>query len=72
MAKCEHGLTSKECFVCASPKYGEAAPLHPAMQELKNIGYAKRFNRAVFSNDTEFADWAQSRARHTFDKLGGK
>lgn len=21
--KCEHGLTTKECFVCASPKYGE-------------------------------------------------
>ena len=20
--KCEHGLTTKECFVCASPKYG--------------------------------------------------
>jgi len=23
MSKCEHGLTSKECYVCASPKYGE-------------------------------------------------
>lgn len=22
MSKCEHGLTSKECYVCASPKYG--------------------------------------------------
>jgi hypothetical protein len=21
MPKCEHGLTSKECYVCASPKY---------------------------------------------------
>jgi len=23
MGKCEHGLTSKECYVCASPKHGE-------------------------------------------------
>jgi hypothetical protein len=23
MSKCEHGLTSKECYVCASPKHGE-------------------------------------------------
>ena len=23
MSKCEHGLTSKECYVCASPKYGD-------------------------------------------------
>jgi hypothetical protein len=23
--KCEHGLTLKECHVCASPKYGERA-----------------------------------------------
>jgi hypothetical protein len=22
--KCEHGLTTKECFVCASPKHGAA------------------------------------------------
>ena len=25
MSKCEHGLTSKECLVCASPKYGAVA-----------------------------------------------
>ena len=23
MGKCEHGLTSRECYVCASPKHGE-------------------------------------------------
>ena len=23
MSKCEHGLTTKECYVCMSPKYGE-------------------------------------------------
>jgi len=25
MPKCEHGLTSKECYVCASPKHAEQA-----------------------------------------------
>lgn len=25
--KCEHGLTTKECYVCASPKYGATSPL---------------------------------------------
>ena len=25
MPKCEHGLTSKECYVCASPKYAAQA-----------------------------------------------
>ena len=25
MSKCERGLTSRECFVCASPKYGAVA-----------------------------------------------
>jgi hypothetical protein len=25
MPKCEHGLTSKECYVCASPEYAEQA-----------------------------------------------
>jgi hypothetical protein len=24
--KCEHGLTTAECFVCASPKYGHHPP----------------------------------------------
>lgn len=23
--KCEHGLTTRECYVCASPKYGAMA-----------------------------------------------
>jgi len=27
MGKCEHGLTSKECLVCASPKHGAAEPV---------------------------------------------
>lgn len=26
MSKCEHGLTSKECYVCASPKHGKVIP----------------------------------------------
>ena len=33
-------------------------------QELSNIVNAERFNRERFRNDTEFADWVQSRARY--------
>ena len=32
--------------------------------ELSNIAQARRFDREAFRDDTEFADWAQSRARH--------
>jgi hypothetical protein len=35
-----------------------------ALTELKNIAEAKRFNRDHFDDDTAFADWVQSRARH--------
>lgn len=35
-----------------------------AAKELENIANAKRFDRECFADDTEFADWAQSRARH--------
>ena len=28
MPKCEHGLTSKECYVCASPKHGAKPERH--------------------------------------------
>jgi hypothetical protein len=31
--------------------------------ELENIVNAKRFDRDIFADDTEFADWALSRAR---------
>ena len=31
MSKCEHGLTTAECFTCASPKHG--APPDPAQPE---------------------------------------
>jgi hypothetical protein len=44
----------------------QAAPAvdAPALTELKNIAEAKRFNRDHFDDDTAFADWVQSRARH--------
>lgn len=32
--------------------------------ELLNIADTKRFKRDVFETDTEWADWAQSRARY--------
>lgn len=36
-----------------------------AIEELKNIVNARRFDPGDFENDSEFADWAQSRARYT-------
>lgn len=36
-----------------------------AIRELENIVNAKRFDRERFDSDTGFADWVQSRARHT-------
>ena len=49
-----------------------AAPVSPRMEvgttadrrELENIANAERFNRERFRDDSEFADWVQSRARH--------
>lgn len=37
--------------------------------ELLNIADPKRFNREMFSNDSEWADWAQSRARYAAEKV---
>lgn len=45
--------------------------IEAAVQELRNIADAKRFDKKCFDDDTTFADWAQSRARFTlaeFDK----
>ena len=36
-----------------------------ARAELANIANARRLDRKAFRDDTEFADWAQSRCRHT-------
>ena len=36
-----------------------------AIEELKNLVNAQRFDRDSFANDTEFAEWALSRARYT-------
>ncbi len=35
----------------------------------RNITEAKRFDREKFYDDADFADWAQSRARHTLTAL---
>ena len=48
MPKCKHGLTSKECYVCASPKYAAPVqepvawtsgipPLYPEMKDGETI-----------------------------------
>lgn len=46
----------------------EFAPFHSRRRwgrvEVANIVHAERFNKSHFADDTEFADWAQSRARH--------
>ena len=34
-------------------------------RELRNISEAKRFDRSAFEDDSCFAAWAQSRARHS-------
>lgn len=39
-----------------------------AEAELANIVNAERFNRERFRDDTEFADWAQSRCRHLISR----
>jgi hypothetical protein len=45
------------------------APDYEAISELMNIVHAQRFNRDCFQDDTDFADWAQSRCRHTLASL---
>lgn len=55
------------------PLYAEPVPaVDLAGQELENFVCAGRFDRSIFADDTAFADWIISRARHTLDKLGGK
>jgi hypothetical protein len=43
-----------------------------ALQELRNIVNAKRFDVEVFDDDTAFADWAQSRARHAITRAADR
>lgn len=43
--------------------------LAAAREELHNFVRAERFNRERFRDDTEFADWVQSRAQHTLAKI---
>jgi hypothetical protein len=40
------------------------AQVEMLLDELNNIGYARRFERSMFRDDSEFADWAQRRATH--------
>jgi hypothetical protein len=37
-------------------------------QELQFIALAKRFDSDAFRDDTDFADWAQTRCRFTLEK----
>jgi hypothetical protein len=63
------------CLIRRLVDAARPAPLsaiEPAVQELRNIADAKRFDKERFRDDTEFADWAQSRARHTLARTETK
>lgn len=45
-------------------------PHGAAIQELKNIADAKRFNKQYFDDAEAFAAWAQNRAHFTLSKIG--
>jgi hypothetical protein len=49
---------------CRLPLLECAQHMHALRAELRNIANAQRFNREYFDDDTAFAEWAQSRARH--------
>ena len=49
MPKCEHGLTSKECYVCASPKHAEQAE---KQEPFGYFQYAMHFDAWVQNRDS--------------------
>lgn len=58
---CHNPACAERCDLVDPPVQGTA---DDAAAELRNIVNAERFNREHFRDDTEFADWAQNRARH--------
>lgn len=68
---CGKGNQSAQCWNCGCDWSlpSEIAPNDVAVQELRNIVEAKRFNRANFPDDTEFANWAQSRCRFILGRI---
>jgi muramoyltetrapeptide carboxypeptidase LdcA involved in peptidoglycan recycling len=52
-------------YAAPAQSCGDAEQADEAVKELQNIVNAKRFDHETFADDTEFADWVQSRARHT-------
>jgi hypothetical protein len=61
-------MTIHEALANARAALSKQEAATPAIQELRNIAEAKRFDRKHFDDDTSFADWAQSRARYTLSK----
>lgn len=59
-----HGWLHKDAEDEIKRLRAERDALGWARVELANIVHAERFNKSHFADDTEFADWAQSRARH--------
>lgn len=60
---------ARECVALLRSQHAVQAD---AVQELRNIVEAKRFDRERFDDDTAFADWAQSRGRHTLAAMAGE
>ena len=57
-----------------TPLYAHPQPITDAardvaINELRNIVRAKRFDRKIFECDGEFADWAQNRARYALSEI---
>ena len=48
------------------------AALDKVVEEVNNIVRAKRYRKEFFKDDTEFADWTQSRLRAALAAIRGK
>lgn len=63
-------LHNKAAFLKALDKCADE--LLAVVEELENIVNAKRFSRDHFRDDTEYADWLQSRGRTALQRLKEK
>ena len=69
MSKCSHGLTSRECLVCASPKYGaqpaqavQAVPLTDEQIEYEWRHFNEPTDNTISLSDFELVTRAVERA----------
>lgn len=70
-------LTSGVIFRGKAPEAGTELYAHPqpmpqtdaARDQLRHFANAERFNRAVFADDSAFADWVIRRSRHVLAEI---